>query len=86
MTSHLVFIFVYYFTTCGKLIREDSKESFGGDLLMSLNFHLLLGKRLCGQWRQVVWGSGRLGCLTKLCLRNGSGVLGRRSHVYGGRL
>ena len=53
---------------------------------MSLNFHLLLGKRLCGQWRQVVCGSGRLGCLTKLCLRNGSGVLGRRSHVYGGRL
>uniref|UniRef100_A0A7N2L3A3 FAM86 N-terminal domain-containing protein n=1 Tax=Quercus lobata TaxID=97700 RepID=A0A7N2L3A3_QUELO len=39
---------------------------------------------LCGQWRQVVWGSGRLGCLTKLYLGSDSSGLGMRSHVYGG--
>ena len=53
---------------------------------MFLNFCLLLGKRLCGEWRQVVWGSKRLGCLTKLYLGSGSSGLGMRSHVYGGKL
>ena len=42
---------------------------------MYLNIHLLLGKRLCGRWRQVVWGSGGLGCLTKLYWGSGFGAL-----------
>ena len=54
--------------------------------MMFLNSHWLLGRKLYGQWRQVAWGSGRLGCLTKLCLGSGYGNLGMRSHVYGGKL
>ena len=51
--------------------------------MMFLKSHLLPGRKLCGQWRQVAWGSGRLGYLTKLCLGRGYGNLGMRSHVYG---
>ena len=52
----------------------------------SLNSHLLLGRKLCGQWSLVAWESEKLGCLTKLCLGSGSSDLGMKSHVYGGKL
>ena len=51
-----------------------------------LNTHLLLGIRLFGRWRQVVWGFGRLGFLTKLCLGSGYGALGSKLPMYGVRL
>ena len=34
----------------------------------------------------MVWGSGGLGCLTKLCLVSGNGVLGRKVIGYGVKL
>ena len=51
-----------------------------------LNICLLLGIRLFGWGRQVVWGFGRLGILTKLCLGSGYGALGRTLPIYGVRL
>ena len=51
-----------------------------------LNTHLLLGIRLFGRWRQVVWGFGGLGFLTKLCLGIGYGAWGRKLPIYGIRL
>ena len=32
------------------------------------------------------WGSGGLGCLTKLCFVSGCGILGRKVTVYGVKL
>ena len=34
----------------------------------------------------MVWGSRRLGCLTKPCLEIGYGVLGKRVTGYGDRV
>ena len=51
-----------------------------------LNIFLLLGIRLFGRWRQVVWGFWGLGFLTKLCLGIGYGTLGRKLPIYGVRL
>ena len=52
----------------------------------SLNSHLLLGRKLCGQWSLVAWESKKLGCLTKFCLGSGSSDLGMKSHIYGSKL
>ena len=46
----------------------------------------LFGIRFVGRLRYVVWGSGGLGCLTKLCLESGYGVLGTKPPIYGIKL
>ena len=53
---------------------------------MFLNIRWLLGRRFVCLWRMVAWGSGGLGCLTKLCLVSGYGVLGRKVIGYGIKL
>ena len=57
-----------------------------GPPMKFLNIRLLLGIKLFGRWRQVVWGFGGVGFLTKLCLGSGYGALGRKLPIYGVRL
>ena len=45
---------------------------------MFLNILWLLGRRFVCLWKMVVWGSGRLVFLTKLCFVSGYGYLGRK--------
>ena len=52
--------------------------SFGKPPRMLLNILWLLGRRFVSLWRMVVWGSGGLVCLTKLCFVSGYGYLGRK--------
>ena len=63
-------------------LERNQRNFLWGRSTDIFNFCLLLGRRLCGQWRQVVWGSGRLGYSTKLRLGSGSGNLGMRSRLW----
>ena len=49
---------------------------------MFLNIRWLLERRFICLRRMVVWGSAGLGCLTKLCLVTGYGVLRRKVTGY----
>lgn len=50
--------------------------------MTSSNICLLIGIRFVGRLRQVVWRSGGTGCLTKLCLESGYGILGTKPPIY----